>query len=130
VTRTPVEHTAVRLALVVWVALAVVSAAATQGETRLTLRVALVAAAGILVAEGARWLSAHHGPEPEPWLPLVRRVRPRPAGRPPALQSWIDLFEAAERDAAVGPLLRDRLRDLAVHEPAPVDAIVAELEER
>lgn len=108
-----VEQTAVRLVLVVWIALAIVGAVAGRGDGTVTVRVALVAVAGILIVEGARSLAARYGPAPSPIAPLVRRVRRSDARRPSRLQSWVDLFRAAEGDPHVGPLLGDRLRDLA-----------------
>jgi hypothetical protein len=67
----------------------------------------------IVTVEGARWLQATTGPPARPMVPLVRVVRPDPSQVPARLQSWVGLLRAAERDPHVGPLLRDRVNELA-----------------
>jgi hypothetical protein len=134
-----VERVAVRITLLAWAALLVIGLAARQAGGRLTVRVAVVVAAGILVIEGARRLQQLWGPDPQPSRPLVR-LAPRAVGRRPGrLQSWDDLFRVVEGDAPPGPLLRTRLAELSAglaegRPVAPMDAAdpetaVAALEE-
>ena len=108
-----VENTAIRLVLLVWVAIAVLVPVAGQGDGGLAARVAAVLVAGIVAVEGARSLQASRGPSPRPLAPLVRVVRPDPSRVPARLQSWVGLMRAAEGDPHVGPLLRERLTELA-----------------
>ncbi|MGH9118533.1 MAG: hypothetical protein ACRD0A_11875 [Acidimicrobiales bacterium] len=145
--RKDVEQTAIRLVLLVWVAIAVLVPVAGQADGRLAARVAAVLAACIVTVEGARWLQATHGPVHRPLAPLVKKVRPQESRVPARLQSWVGLMRAAEGDPHVGPLLRDRLAELArarrrdghridlgVEPDAPLDfprldAVIADIED-
>ena len=139
--RKNVEHAAIRLVLLLWAAVTVLVSVSGEHDGRLAVRVAAVLAAAILTVEGARWLRATSGPAVRPMAPLVRVIRSEEAPVPARLQSWVGLIRAAESDPHVGPLLRDRLVELAraqgaaipVEPGAPLDraelaAIIARLE--
>jgi hypothetical protein len=111
--RRSVEHTAGRIVLFVWVSIAALGSVAGERDGRLTLRVVAVLVVAVVTVEGARWLAATIGPPVRPVLPLVRMVRPEPSRVPARLQSWVALMRAAEGDPHVGPLLRERLSELA-----------------
>jgi hypothetical protein len=111
--RQSVEFTVIRIVLFVWVSIAVLVTVPGQEEKGLALRVVAVLVVAIVTMEGARWLAATTGPPARPILPLVRVVRPEPSRVPARLQSWVGLMRAAEGDPYVGPLLRDRLSELA-----------------
>jgi hypothetical protein len=111
--RRSVEYTASRIVLFVWVSIAALASVAGEEDGRLTLRVVAVLVAAFVTVEGARWLAASVGPPVVPVVPLIRVVRPEPSRVPARLQSWVGLMRAAEGDPHVGPLLRDRLSELA-----------------
>src|SRR5687767_6956727 len=111
--RKNVEQTAIRMVLLMWAAVAVLVAVSGQEDGRLAARVAAVLLAGIVTVEGARGLHAASGPPGRPLAPLVRLERHEPTPVPARLQSWIGLVHAADGDPHVGPLLHDRLADLA-----------------
>jgi hypothetical protein len=109
------------------VAVAVLVPVAGQEDGRLAARVAAVLVAGIVTVEGARWLQASYGPVGRPLAPLLHVDRPDESRVPARLQNWIGLIRAAEGDPHVGPLLRDRLTELARarrHDGHPIDLAV------
>jgi hypothetical protein len=125
--RRSVEQTTMRVVLLVWVSITVLIAISGQRDGRLAARTVAVLVVATVTVEGARWLRVTTGPPARPLAPLVRAVRPEPSTVPARLQSWVGLLRAAEGDPHVGPLLRDRLADLARarHPGSPASEAIA-----